>query len=100
MTPDQYWSGDPWLYAAYREAKRRADEERDWEQWTMGMYVYDAVLRAAPVINALSKRREAHPWLDAPYGRERPVSLEDERAAEEAGHQRLADWMLSARPRG
>ena len=99
MTAEQYWDGDAWLFAAYREAKRRSDENRDWSQWAMGMYVYDAIQRNAPLFNPFSKRHSAYEWIDAPYGRSRPVDERRTKEAEEADHQRIIDWMLSARVR-
>lgn len=99
MSPEQYWQGDAWLYAAYAEAKRRRDEEQDWQQWTLGMYVYDAIQRNAPLLNSFSKRHSAYDWLDAPYGRERPGDAARTEEDVAAGHQRMIDWMLSARVR-
>lgn len=101
MDPSQYWDGDPWLVAAYREARRLADEERSWERWCMGMYVYDAVARTAPLLNAYSKRKQAYPWLDEPYeagGRRRAAQGPQE--AEQADHAAFADWLLAHGPRG
>lgn len=99
MTPEQYWHGDAWLYAAYREAKRREDEDRDWAQWAMGLYVYEAIQLTSPLVNPLSKRKEAYDWLDAPFGRSRAHEEERTGKDEEAVHQRMIDWVMSARVR-
>lgn len=101
MTLDQYWDDDPWLFAAYREARNRASKEREehakWERWMAGMYVYDALLRAAPVINGFSKSHKAIPWVEKPYDYNEEEHL-SEREKEKVAHQRMKEWMLAHGP--
>lgn len=72
MTDDEFWRGRPWLFAAYREARRRETEERAWERWQFGAYVYDAIQRNTGLLNPLVKRHSSEPWPDVPYGMEEP----------------------------
>lgn len=101
MTEEQFWHGDAWLYAAFREAKRRRDDDEAWSQWTMGMYVYDAIQRNVPVLNPFATRKTAYDWVAQPYGvKVATTDVASTREAEEADHQRMIDWMLKARVRG
>lgn len=42
MTYDQYWHGDPWMVVDYAKAYKIRMEERNWEMWMQGLYIYDA----------------------------------------------------------
>lgn len=81
MTEDEFWHGRPWLFAVYHEKSRRESDELAWARWQLGAYVYDAIQRNAPLLNALAKRHTPDDWPDVPYGMERPkesaVSLVD-----------------------
>ncbi|MBY4798354.1 hypothetical protein K6V98_08345 [Collinsella sp. AGMB00827] len=95
LSPEVYWYGDPWLFAAYREAARIQGEKEAWDRWAMGMYVYDAICRTSPLLQAFSKSRRAKEWVDKPYeisSRETPAAGRQE--DEQADHQRMIDWML------
>lgn len=72
MTEDEFWFGRPWLFAAYREKARRESDDRAWERWQLGAYVYDAIQRNAPMLNALAKRHTPEDWPEMPYGMENP----------------------------
>nr|WP_314639907.1 hypothetical protein [uncultured Olsenella sp.] len=98
MTPGQYWHEDPMLYCAFAEAQRLRDEAEDWRRWQSGAYAYQALLRTAPTLNALSKSSEPMDWLDAPFGRQEEPDEEVARANEQADHQRMIDWMLAHSP--
>lgn len=98
MTPGEFWDGDPWLFAAYREAREMRADRGDWERWQSGSYVYEALLRASAVLNPFSTG-EAPPWVEAPYGHDATQDghggpEEDERAA----HQRFAAWIMAHGP--
>lgn len=99
MGPSQFWDGDPWLFAAYREAKRRTDEERSRERWQIGAYVYEAICCTSPLLNAFSSRRQAYPWPDEPFEarRAREMALSPQEA-EQADHARFAEWLLMHGP--
>lgn len=101
MTPGQYWDGPVLLFCAYREARRIEDEREEWRAWQAGAYVYEAVARTSPLVNALSSTHRAEPWLEEPFGvAARRTPEEAARAGEGRAHARMIDWMLSHRPTG
>jgi len=68
MTWEQYWHGDVTMVAAYAEAERLRQQRQNSEAWLQGMYIYDAILRAAPILQAFApKGTRPHPYLDKPY---------------------------------
>lgn len=87
MDSATYWDGDPMEVAAYREADRlRADRENR-VAWLHGMYAYQAILATAPVLNAFSKRQQAHEYPQ-------PVIL-DARERNETRKRGLKDYLQS-----
>lgn len=66
MTPDEYWHGSPGLVQAYRKAYKIEKEERNWEMWLQGWYIYQAILAG------LSRLGEKSKHLDYP---EEPIQL-------------------------
>lgn len=53
MSPAEYWRGSPELTKAYEKAYRIRKEERNYELWLQGLYIYHAVSIA--LNNALTK---------------------------------------------
>lgn len=94
MSPSDYWDGDPWLFSAYDEADRQSEERAAWDRWALGMYVYDALARTSPLVNAFSKTHKAEPWVDRPYELTKP-SPESPEEAERQAHERTREWLLS-----
>lgn len=79
MTPDEYWNGDCMLAKAYREADDIRQRRRNQELWLQGMYVYEAILDCAPLLNAFSKRPKPQPYSSEPY----PVTPQEVREKKE-----------------
>lgn len=104
MTPEQFWHGEPWLYAAYAEAARRLRERSEWERWQMGCYVMDAILRSSPALNPLEPGAPDQ-WMDAPYGHGQQAGTPEDgteggassEADEEAQHLMIADMLMHGR---
>lgn len=68
MTPEQYWDGDPELAKYYRKADEIRSERRNQELWLQGMYVYEAICDASPILHAFAKKgAKPHPYADKPY---------------------------------
>lgn len=68
MTEDQYWNGDCVLPKYYREAERLRQERVNQEAWLQGMYVYDGLLRASPILRAFVKKgTKPKPYVEEPY---------------------------------
>lgn len=42
MTWEQYWHGNPWLVVDFVKAYKIRMEERNWEMWMQGLYIYNA----------------------------------------------------------
>lgn len=104
MTDDQFWYGRPWAYAEHAEAHRREAEERSWERWQLGAYIYDALNRSAPVLNPFAEEHRSKPWPEAPYGMEHHLVDEDGNpvgesgcvASEEATHALIISQILNS----
>lgn len=98
MTVDQFWDGDPWLYAAYREARRLDDERGEWRRWQMGLYVYNSIASLVPALNAFAKGKPQE-YPAEPYGVTASRTPEQNAAHEEsAGHERMASWLMRHGP--
>lgn len=68
MTWDQYWNGDVWIIEQYLAAERIRQERINQDAWLQGMYIYEAVLDAAPVLRAFPKKgTKPNPYSDKPY---------------------------------
>lgn len=99
MSPSQFWEGDPWLFAAYREANRLRRDQAEYERWETGLYVYDALCRVAPLYDVFSKRRKANPWVEEPYGITAARSpREREEEEKRRAHEKMMAWVLRHKP--
>ena len=80
MTYDQYWNDDCMLTKYYREAEELRKERVNQEMWLQGMYVYDAVIRIAPILHAFAKKgTKPMPYVSEPY----PINKKTVEDAEE-----------------
>lgn len=55
MSTDEFWHGEPRLAVAYREAAYIKHDNQLFAELRQGRYVYEALLRAAPMLNAMAK---------------------------------------------
>ena len=69
MTYDEYWNHSPSLVRAYRKAWQMKREQKNYEMWMQGMYVYNALLCVAPVMRAPIGGGKVEPgkYPDKPY---------------------------------
>ena len=68
MSYDQYWNDDPALVRAYRRSAEIKAERKNQELWLQGMYIYDALCCASPILRAFSKKgAKPVPYPSAPY---------------------------------
>lgn len=100
MTEEQYWDGDPMLAKYYRKAEEIRNERRNQELWLQGMYVYDAILCASPILRAFAKKgAKPKPYPTQPYAltaKERKKEKEDkERKVYAKGKQYMEAFMAS-----
>lgn len=68
MTPEQYWDGDNTLTKYYRKADEIRLERANQEMWLQGMYIFEAICDASPILQAFAKKgTKPHPYTDKPY---------------------------------
>ena len=93
MSYDLFWHGPPALARSYRKAWRRMRENRNSEMWLMGMYVYDALLCAAPVMRATMSKEPPKPgeYPKEPY----PLTEKEAKRREEAERRRMYQESLA-----
>ena len=66
MSYDDFYNRDHELVIAYREAEKMKREKENADMWLQGLYVYQAVTRAAPLLAPFAKHPKADPYLDKP----------------------------------
>lgn len=102
MTWDQYWKGDCGLAVYFREAEELREKRRNEQAWLQGRYIYDALLRLAPMFRAFGGG-EIRPYIEEPYPiteADRARAQKDEEEREVAGIQaRMAAIMQSVNKR-
>ena len=68
MSYDEYWNGDVWAVVAYNKAEKRRKERKNQELHLQGMYFYEALCDASPILHAFAKKgTKAHPYRTEPY---------------------------------
>ena len=68
MTPEQYWDGDPALAKYYRKADEIKLERLNQEKWLQGLYIYEAVCDASPILHSFAKNgSKPYPYTSKPY---------------------------------
>ena len=90
MTPEQYWEGDPALVKYYRKADEIRLERLNQEKWLQGMYIYEAICDASPILHSFAKKgSKPHPYTDKPYPitdkQRKQNTVEKEKAIAEKG---------------
>ena len=85
MTPEQYWDGDPALAKYYRQADELKLERLNQQLWLQGMYVYEAICDASPILRAFAKKgTKPHPFTEKPYPLTAKQRVSDAAAKEKA----------------
>lgn len=96
MTYDQYWLDDPWIFSAYRHAEKLKSERLEYSEWRTGAYVYEALCRAAPMLNPFMEKNDPLGWIEEPYGVSAKRTGEDDEASrKEAAQRKLREYALS-----
>ena len=95
MTPEQYWEGDCTLVKYYRKAEELRNEKRNQELWLQGMYVYEALCDASPLLQAFAKKgTKAHPYADRPYSITSDDRKEEKKLREQREREKAKQYML------
>lgn len=78
MSSEEFWHGELKLVKSYREAYQLKQEIKDYELWKQGMYVYEAILDASPILHAFAKKgTKPRPYPEKPYGLEKKESKKE-----------------------
>ena len=104
MTPEQYWDGKPGLARDYRKAEHIRREQKNTELWLQGAYVYQAIVRVAPILQAFAKKgTKPQPYLEEPFSltkeQEDKVQETREKKAYENGKRRMDAMMANINKR-
>lgn len=99
MSQAEFWEGPLWLAGAYREAAELRDRKADADAWRMGAYVYQALLRASPILHAFAEKgTEPVEWMEEPFcamaDREAEAEAERRRKRMEAGKAVVATFAV------
>ena len=95
MTPEQYWDGDPSLPKYYRKAHELQRKRRNEDLWLQGMYVYEALCDASPLLQAFAKKgTKAHPYVDHPYSLTSEDRKEEKKLREQREKEKAKQYML------
>ena len=88
MTYDQYWNDDVDLVKHYRKADLIRTERMNYEKWLQGMYIYEAICDASPILQAFAKRgTKPIPYPDKPYS----ITETEHKRAEESHDKKVFD---------
>ena len=69
MTYTEYWEEDGDLPIYYREAEKMRIEKMNWQAHLQGMYIYEAICDASPILNPFAKKgTKPLPYPSVPYG--------------------------------
>ena len=104
MTEGQFWDGDPGLVRHYRRAEEIRAERKNHEAWLAGLYTYEAICCASPILRAFAKdgtrpapyTSRPHPLTEEAAKRDK---TENERAVAEKGKSILLAMMQAQRER-
>ena len=82
MTYAEFWGSNTVVHKAYREAAKIKQHSDEWSRWRQGAYIYDALLRVAPVMRASfgGGRVEPGKYPEEPW----PLTEKEAREREEA----------------
>lgn len=82
MTYEQFWHCGTAMHKAYREAFMIRQHNEEWSRWRQGAYIYDALLRVAPVMRAAFGKGKVEPgkYPEEPW----PLTEKEAREREEA----------------
>lgn len=66
MSYDEFYDKDHELVIAYRQAYKDKRRQANEDMWRQGVYVYQAVVRAAPLLIPFNKNPKPESYLDKP----------------------------------
>jgi hypothetical protein len=92
MTHYEFWHSNTKAHRAYRLAWKQKKAYRNWEMWWQGGYIYEALLKAAPVMRAAFGKGKVEPgkYSEEPY----PLSAKEAEARKEAQRRQKMERMF------
>ena len=93
MSYDEFWNRNTKVHKAYRLAWEQKKAYRNWEMWWQGGYIYEALIKIAPVMRAAFGKGTVEPgkYSDEPY----PMSKKEAEAQQERKRQESMKRMLA-----
>lgn len=93
MSYDEFWHRNTKVHKAYRDAFEQKKAYRNWEMWWQGGYIYEALLKVAPVMRAAFGKGRVEPgkYSEEPY----PLTRKEAEAIQEAKRRRRMENMLA-----
>lgn len=96
MTADEFWNQDCMLVKFYRKANEIRIKRKNEELWLQGMYIYQALISAAPMLHAFAKPgTKPAPYLDKPMPLTEKEAKEREEAERIARFEKMRAIMMS-----
>lgn len=100
MTYDEFWNRNTTCHKAYREAYKLRIQQEEWARWRQGAYIYDVLLRVAPVLRPFAKGKvEPGKYPEEPYPLTEKEVKEREEAREKANYEAYIARMEAASER-
>lgn len=94
MSYEDFWDGEPDKARFYRDKHKRDLERKNQELWLQGIYIYEAILDAAPVLNPLSKKKNPIPYRTEPL----PLTgIESKEQKERTNNQKMSNGLMKMR---
>lgn len=82
MTYSEYWNSNTDVHKNVRQAYELRRQHEEWARWRLGAYFYNALMCAAPVMNAFSKSHELGKYPQEPF----PLTAKESREREKRDH--------------
>ena len=83
MSYSEFWDGDVYLVRTYRKAYGIRKEIDNYKAWLQGLYIYEAICDASPILRAFSKARKPAPYPHEPYALNTEISKKRRETSEE-----------------
>lgn len=98
MSADEYWNQDCCLTQYYRSAHEIRQTRKNEELWLQGLYIYEALCDASPLLHAFAKRgTRPAPYPTEPYPRnQKETAAREERDRRLRYEKKRADFLAMA----
>lgn len=98
MPNDLFWNGDCRLTESYRKADEIKRKQLNQKLWLQGMYFYEALCDASPLLHAFAKKPKPLPYPSEPYAITKKEIEEKQRQQEQLKYEKakakMAAWAV------